>query len=198
ATGNPLVYTATLTADDGFTGTGSVVVAAGGYTDAALNAGGAGSDTVAIDRENPTVAVDIADSALSDGDASSTVTFTFSEAPVGFALGDITAVGRTVPALAATGDPLVYTATFTAADGFAGAGSVSVTAGSYTDAALNAGGAGSDTVAIDRENPTVAVDIAGSTLNDGAASSTVNFTYIGRAVGSEAGHVPAAGGDVSR
>src|SRR5205814_5998371 len=104
----------------------------------------------------------------------------------------------TVSDLAATSDPLVYTATFTATDGFAGTGSVSVTAGSYTDAAFNAGGAGSDTMAIDRVNPTVSVDIAGSSLNDGASSSTVNFTYIGRAVGSEAGHVPAAGGDVSR
>ena len=33
---------------------------------------------------NPTVTVDIVDGALSDGDTSSVVTFTFSEAPVGF------------------------------------------------------------------------------------------------------------------
>jgi hypothetical protein len=49
----------TFTADNGFAGTGSVSVAVGSYTDAALNAGGAGSDTGAIDRENPTVTVDI-------------------------------------------------------------------------------------------------------------------------------------------
>ncbi|WP_245486432.1 Ig-like domain-containing protein, partial [Mesorhizobium sp. M5C.F.Ca.IN.020.29.1.1] len=142
-TSDPLVYTATFTATDGFAGTGSVSVAAGSYTDASLNEGGAGSDTVAIDRENPTVTVDIADSALSDGDASSTVTFSFSKAPVGFTADDIAAAGGTLSGLAATSDPLVYTATFTATDGFAGTGSVSVAAGSYTDASLNEGGAGS-------------------------------------------------------
>ena len=87
------------------------------------------------------------------------MTFTFSEAPTGFTAGDITAVGGTVSGLSATSDPLVYTATFTAADGFAGTGSVSVGAGSYTDAALNAGGAGSDTVTIDRDARRVTVDI---------------------------------------
>ena len=55
-------------------------VAAGSYTDAAGNPGAAGSDTVAIDRGNPTVVVDIVDAPLSDGDASSVVTLTFSEA----------------------------------------------------------------------------------------------------------------------
>ena len=61
------------------------------------------------------------------------MTFTFSEAPVGFTPADITVVGGTVSGLTATADPLVYTATFTANDGFSGTGSVSVAAGSYTD-----------------------------------------------------------------
>ena len=64
-------------------------VAAGSYADAAGNPGGAGSDTVAIDRTNPTVTVDIDASLLSDSTPSTTVTFTFSEAPVGFTLADI-------------------------------------------------------------------------------------------------------------
>src|SRR5262249_51390820 len=136
-----------------------------------------GSDTVAIDRANPTVTVDVAASSLSDGTPSSTVTFSFSEAPTGFTLADITAVGGTMNGLTTTADPLVYTATFTATDGFTGTGSVSVTAGSYTDAALSTAGPGSDTVAIDRTNPTVAVDIAGTSLSDGAPSSTVTFTF---------------------
>ena len=77
-----------------------------------------------IDRLNPTVAVNIVDGSLNDGDTSSQVTFTFSEAPVGFTAADITAVGGTVTGLTATADPLVYTATFTATDGFSGTGSV--------------------------------------------------------------------------
>ena len=66
---------------------------------------------MAIDRSNPTVTVDVADSSLNDGDSTSTVTFTFSEAPVGFEASDIAAVGGTVSGLAVTGNPLVYTAT---------------------------------------------------------------------------------------
>jgi large repetitive protein len=46
---NATHYTATFTATDGFSGTGSVSVAADSYTDDAGNAGNAGSDTVAID-----------------------------------------------------------------------------------------------------------------------------------------------------
>ncbi len=197
ATGDPLVYTATFTADDGLTGTGSVTVAAGGYTDAALNLGGAGSDNVTIDTTNPTLAIDIADSSLSDGDASSVVTFTFSETPVGFTAADIDAVGGTVMGLSATGDPLVYTATFTADDGFSGTGSVSVAAGSYTDAALNLGGSGSDSVTIDRTNPTLAIDVADSSLSDGDASSVVTFTFSEAPVGFTAGDIDAVGGAVT-
>ena len=197
ATSDPLVYTATFTGDDGVAGTGSVSVAAGSYADADLDAGGSGSDTVAIDRGNPTVVVNIVDGTLSDGKASSEVTFTFSEAPVGFAAGDITAVGGTVSGLAATADPLVYTATFTADDGFGGIGSVSLAAGSYTDAALNTGDAGSDVVAIDRGNPTVVVDITDSTLSDGDSSTEVNFTFSEAPVGFAAGDIAAVGGTLS-
>ena len=197
ATADPLVYTATFTATDGFSGTGSVAVAAGSYTDAAGNAGAAGSDTVTIDRLNPTVAVNIVDGSLNDGDASSQVTFTFSEAPVGFTAADITAVGGTVTGLTATADPLVYTATFTATDGFSGTGSVAVTADSYTDAAGNTGAAGSDTVTIDRLNPTVAVNIVDGSLNDGDASSQVTFTFSEAPVGFTAADITAAGGTVT-
>src|SRR4051812_37975770 len=73
--------TATVTAVDGFTGTGTVSLAAGSYTDAALNLGGAGSDSVTIDTENPTVVVKIGRGARRESDSNSLVTFAFSEAP---------------------------------------------------------------------------------------------------------------------
>ena len=108
--------------------------------DAALNRGGAGSGTVEIDTQNPTVTVDIVDGALNDGDASSVVTFAFSEAPgASFTESDIqvsaglSLVGGSLSQVDATH----YTATVTAADGFSGTGTVSVAAGSYTDAALS-------------------------------------------------------------
>src|SRR5207249_4387508 len=109
-----------------------------------------------IDTANPTVAVNIVDGSLSDTDNSSQVTFVFSEVPVGFSNADLTVVGGTLSTVAAdlVLDPTgkTYTATFTAADDFDGTGSVTVTAGGYTDAALNLGGSGSDSVTIDTAN----------------------------------------------
>ncbi|NMG75370.1 Ig-like domain-containing protein, partial [Aromatoleum diolicum] len=148
ATADSLVYTAIFTATDGFAGTASVSVANDLYTDAAGNLGSGGSDTVPVDRSNPTLTVNIVDTALSDTDTSSQVTFTFSEAPVGFTAGDIVAVGGTVTNLQATADPLVYTATFTTDGTFTGTASVSVANDLYTDATGNLGSGGSDTVQV--------------------------------------------------
>ena len=123
-------------------------------TDVAGNATTATADqTYAVDTENPTVAVDIVDGALNDGDTNSVVTFAFSEAPgASFTESDIqvsaglTLVGGSLTMVDATH----YTATVTAADGFTGTATVSLAAGSYTDAALNLGLAGSDTVTVTR------------------------------------------------
>ncbi|MBR1161990.1 immunoglobulin-like domain-containing protein, partial [Bradyrhizobium elkanii] len=107
-----------------------------------------------IDTTPPTVAVDIVATSLSDGTPSSNVTFTFSEAPgASFTAADIATTNGTISGLTQD-DSTHYHATFTATDGVSAAGSVSVTAGSYTDAAGNLGGAGSDTVSIDRQEPT--------------------------------------------
>ncbi|MDX8510158.1 Ig-like domain-containing protein, partial [Mesorhizobium captivum] len=110
------------------------------------------------------VAVNIVDSALSDSDNSSVVTFTFTGPVTGFAASDVTASHGTLTDFQMI-DASHYTAKFTAADGYDGIGTVSVTAGSYTDTAGNAGAGGSDTVAIDTENPTVAVDIVDGALS---------------------------------
>ena len=147
---------------------------------AILNLGGGGSDTGGIDTQNPTVIVDIVDASLNDGDTSSVVTFAFSEAPgASFTESDIqVSAGLSLVAGSLTMvDATHYTATVTAADGFTGTATVSLAAGSYTDAALNPGGAGSDTVSIDTENPTVTVDIVDGSLSDGDTSSVVTFTF---------------------
>ncbi len=181
ATANPLVYTATFTAADGFAGAGSVAVTAGGYADAAGNPGAAGSDTVAIDRSNPTVAVDIDASLLSDSTPSATVSFTFSEAPDGFTLADIVTTVGTVSGLTATADPLVYTATFTATPDVIGTGSVTVAAGSYSDGAGNPGELGSDTVTVDRAadaDDNMTLTIPDTTIN-AAESTQVGFVVSG-------------------
>src|SRR5207248_1282763 len=129
-----------------FSGTGTVTMAAASYTDAALNDGGAGQDSVPIDTANPTVVVNVVDSSLGDSNVSSVVTFTFSEVPVGFTESDIqVSAGLSLVAgsLAVdASDPSGKTFTATIAGTHAGSGTTtrSRAAGRYTDAALNHGG----------------------------------------------------------
>ena len=185
-------YTAVFTADDGFEGQGSVTVDAAKFTDAALNANEAATpDTVTIDTLNPTVVIDIVDTALSDTDNNSLVTFAFSEAPVGFTLGDISPTHGTMSDLIMV-DATHYTAVFTADDGFEGQGSVTVDAAKFTDAALNANEAATpDTVTIDTLNPTVVIDIVDTALSDTDNSSLVTFAFSEAPVGFDAGrHQP--------
>ena len=165
--------TATFTAENSFAGTGSVQVVS--FTDTAGNAGTGGSDTVGIDTANPTVVVfGVGDASLNDGNPQSLVTFTFSEAVVPGSVTLAVAHGS-LSALIWNGNNTSATATFTAADGFAGTGSVQVV--SFTDTAGNAGTGGSDTVSIDTENPTVVVDILDLSLIGGDNSSLVKFTF---------------------
>lgn len=135
ATATARVFTAVLTPTAN--GAFSVAVAAGSYTDAEGNPGAGGSATLTADLVAPTVSIGIGDTTLDPGQTT-TVTFVFSEPPAGFGAADVTTTnGATISGLAATTDPLVYTATLT--PGLSGPASVSVTALSYTDALGNPG-----------------------------------------------------------
>ena len=147
-------YQAVFTADDGIDMTGSVTVNAS-YTDLAGDPGLAGSDTVAIDTLNPTVAAAFVESSLSDSNPTSIVNFTFSETPVDFTLGDITAVNGSMSGLVMD-TATTYHATFVADDNLDGTGAVSVEASRFTDVAGNDNAASAqDNVTIDTLNPTV-------------------------------------------
>ena len=104
-----------------------------------------------------------------------TVTFTFSEAPSGFVAGDITTTGGALTGLAVTGDPKVYTATFTPTPGTAAANaSITVAASSYTDTAGNNGAAGSTpAIAIDTLAPTLTI----TDLTPGTATGPVVYGF---------------------
>ncbi|MBK7675175.1 MAG: hypothetical protein IPJ27_10715 [Candidatus Accumulibacter sp.] len=93
-------------------------------TDAAGNSGSASdSEGYTVDTAAPSVVVDIVDTSLNSGDKVSTVTFTFSDAPGGFDLADVTAVGGTLSGLAVSlTDPERSPPPFTANDGFTGIG----------------------------------------------------------------------------
>ena len=124
----------------------------------------------------------MSDTSLTVGETA-TATFTFSEAPVGFSLADVSATGGTLSSFTQV-DATHYTVTFTPTAGInISNAKVSVTASSYTDAAGNAGAAGAsanfavNTVAADTTAPTVSVSMSDTSLTVGeTATATLTFS----------------------
>ncbi|MYN38119.1 DUF4347 domain-containing protein [Duganella sp. FT109W] len=174
ATANPLVYTAVFTPNSGVGGgTADISVGAGAYTDAFGNSGsGATGPVINIDTLAPTVAITSNVTALKAGETA-TVSFTFSELPVGFGAGDVVTAGGTLSGLAATANPLVYTATFTPTAGIQNtAASITIAAGAFTDAAGNAaGGALTPPIAIDTLAPTAVANTVLFSIDHGSSST---------------------------
>uniref|UniRef100_UPI001FE1FD30 Ig-like domain-containing protein n=1 Tax=Microvirga calopogonii TaxID=2078013 RepID=UPI001FE1FD30 len=113
------------------------------------------------DITKPDVTINIVDTALSNADKTSQVTFTFSEtiAAGTFTLDDVSAVNGTLSNLVFAGDNTSATATFTATADVSGTGSVAVTADKFTDVAGNLNNASNtDTVTIDTRTPNAVDD----------------------------------------
>ena len=92
-----------------------------------------------VDTTAPTLAVTSSSSSMAASDTA-TITFTFSETPVGFAAADITVAGGALTGLVANANnDNIYTATFTAAA--SNSFSISTAAGVFADAAGNLGAA---------------------------------------------------------
>ncbi|SFP27387.1 protein of unknown function [Variovorax sp. OK605] len=159
-------------------GTASITVAAGSYTDAAGNAGGAGAaPSIAIDTLPPTLAITSDAGALKIGETA-TITFSFSENPgASFTAGDVVVSGGTLGAITGTG--LTRTAIFTPTAGLAtGSASITVAAGAYADAAGNDGAAGTTpAIAIDTQGPTATIVLADAALAAGETTKvTITFS----------------------
>ena len=140
------------------------------------------NNNIVIDGVAPTVTITTDRTTLGIDDVA-TITFTFSEDPVGTftwngSAGDVTVTGGTVTAI--SGSALIRTATFTPTPGInAGSASISVAAASYVDAAGNYGSAGSEqTISYDTLRPeapvTPRLDPASDTgvLGDGRTTDT--------------------------
>ncbi|MFN7218317.1 Ig-like domain-containing protein, partial [Microcystis sp.] len=127
---------------------------------------------------------------------SSLVSFEFSEDVAGFDNSDVNVSGGTLSDFTQV-DGNSYTAIFTADDAVETTGSVSVAADSYTDIAGNNGGAGTDTVTIDTLNPTLAVNIVDTSLNDGTNNSLVSFEFSEDVTGFDNSDVSVSGGTLS-
>ncbi|MET0338082.1 MAG: Ig-like domain-containing protein [Caulobacter sp.] len=104
--------------------------------DTAGNTGGVYSATYVYDDEAPSAAITSSVAGGLQAGQSATLTFTFSEVPYGFSLADVSSSSGSLTALAATADPRVFTAEFTASNATA---SVTLNAGSYQDVAGNSG-----------------------------------------------------------
>lgn len=113
-TGSGTTYTATFTPNAPIEDVSNVItVDKSGVTDTAGNAGSGTTNTsnYTIDTTRPTVAISLSDSALKVGETS-TITFTFSEAPTGFTAADVTVENGTIGSVSSTSST-VYTTLFT-------------------------------------------------------------------------------------
>ncbi|WP_427773128.1 Ig-like domain-containing protein [Comamonas thiooxydans] len=165
--------------------------------DAAGNVGTAASFSYVLDTSVPTVVITSSVAALKAGE-SATFTFTFSEVPSEFTLGDLTATNGTLSNFTATSNPLVYTVDFTPMAGLTGSsGAVSLAAGTYTDTAGNAGGAGISTpIAIDTVAPVAFISSSASSLKAGE-TALITFTFSEVPQGFDLTDVTVMGGTLS-
>jgi ELWxxDGT repeat protein len=128
-------YTATFVPQASFTGTATIQVAAGVFTDAAGNPNAASPvTTIAIDTRPPTVIVTLGAQSLGIGETAA-VTFTLDKPSTTFTVADVGVTGGTLTNFAGAGT--AYTATFVPEANFTGTATIQVAAGVFTDAAGN-------------------------------------------------------------
>jgi hypothetical protein len=178
-----LVYTGTFTPDSNSTKAGSIVVAASAVSDEAGNTNSAASNTLAltVNTVRPTVAITssvAASTTLHAGDTAN-VTFTLSAVSSDFTAADVTTVGGTLSNFAGSGT--VYTATFTPDANSRAPGSVSVSSGTFANAATNINADGADdnnkvSFAIATARPTLTISSDLGTLG-GAQTAQITFTF---------------------
>jgi hypothetical protein len=173
------VYTATFTPTASLaSGSASITVASGAYTDAAGNTGGAGTTpTISIDTLAPTLSItdDEGGTAnIAGGDV--IYTFTFSEAVTGFVVGDIAVTGGTKSTFTAVSST-VYTLAVTPNTNSTTNITVNVAADVAIDAASNQNTIATQSVqAVDTVAPTATIMMSDDELTTGE-TSTVTITF---------------------
>jgi hypothetical protein len=153
-----------------------------GLTSATSGNTGAGlaqSPNIAVDTQRPTVAIDIADTALAAGQTS-LVTFTFSEAVTGFTNADITVENGTLSAVSSGDDGLTWTGALTPTAALNDATNVLAVDRSGVSDTFGNAGTGTATSAnyvLDATVPTATVVMADSALRLGETSAvTITFS----------------------
>ena len=177
-------------------GSGSVSVASGVFTDAAGNSNTASSaTTITYDTQAPTVSISASATTLKSGETS-TLTITLSEASTDFAVGDITFSGGTLSSFSGSGTS--YSVVFTpTADRSSGTGYALVLSGFLTDAAGNNNSASTNTnFTYDTRVPTVSIAASATTLKSGE-TSTLTITLSEASSNFATGDVSVTGGTLS-
>ena len=160
------------------------------------DAGSSGSFTV--DTVAPTVVVAIDSSDVNLAAPTAQVSFTFSEAPIGFTLDATSATGGTLSDLL-QGDATHYTAIFTAAPGTNIAdAAIDVIAAAWQDPNGNPGGTGSTGgFIVNTVTPGVAVSIDSANVNLAAPAALVSFTFSETPAAFALANTSASGGTLS-
>lgn len=147
STTDNIIYTATYTPNASVESLSNLIsVNMTGTYNSALTPGVgiSSSNNFTLDTKPPTLNISSNVSSLKAGETAN-ITFSFSEAPVGFTAGNIVVSGGNLGSLSGSGTS--FSAVFTpTASSNSGNASITVAAGTYTDAAGNSGGAGSSPV----------------------------------------------------
>ncbi len=169
--GSGVDYTVVFTPTDNSTAAGSVSIAANKFTDELGNSNQASNNaSLTIDTVKPTVTLTATEDSLGAGE-SSTITIILSESATDFSKADITVTGGTLSNFTGTG--IHYSVVFTPVNVSTANGTVSISAGKFTDSAGNSNTASEvKTYTVDTAKPTITLSAVPSptTLGKGQAS----------------------------
>jgi len=172
-----------------------------GVADLAGNAGSGStfSNNYTVNTLQPTATIVMSDSALRIGETS-LVTFTFSEAVIGFTNADLTIANGTLSMLSSSDGGITWTATFTPTSNVTDTTNL-ITLDNSGVVGVNSGNAGfgttsSNNYAIDTARPTATIVVADSNLGVGQ-TSLVTFTFSEAVTGFSNADLTVANGTLS-
>ncbi|SES08633.1 Ig-like domain-containing protein [Pseudomonas soli] len=196
-----ITWTATFTPSSAISdATNLITLDNTGVSDAAGNAGSGttNSNNYAIDTVRPTATIVVANPTLAIGQTS-LVTFTFSEAVVGFSNADVTVANGNLSAVSSSDGGITWTATFTPSSNITDTSNlITLDNSGVADLAGNAGSGSTDSnnYTIDTQRPTATIVVADNNLTVGE-TTTVTITFSEAVTGFTLADLTAPNGNLS-